>query len=420
MHPTRRTVLATGLALPWLPLLATDAAELSTTGEADANLAPFDQLLTTFLAENKVPGAALAISREGRLIHARGYGLADPQKKRPVQPTSLFRIASISKPITAVGVMQLVEQNKLGLDDRILDRVKIAPLPGKPLDPRWQKITLRMLLRHTAGWDRNKSGDPIGIPSEIAKAFNQPTPVTPLQVIRYTMTRPLDFDPGKGYAYSNVGYLLLGRAIEAASGMGYEAYIKKHVLAPLGIRTTQLGRALPENRAPGEVTYHDAKGQQGTCLYPPRRGEKVPIPDGVQNLEGFEAHGGWIASAIDLVRFASAFDDPKKCPLLSEKSIATLWERPEGNEKEAYYALGWNFRPQGNGRGNAWHSGLISGTSTLLVRRWDNLCWAVLFNTNSNPEGKVLSGLIDGPLHTAASQVRRWPEKDLFARYLKP
>jgi N-acyl-D-amino-acid deacylase len=295
------------------------------------------------------------------------------------------------------------------------------------MDPRWQKITLRMLLQHTAGWDRAKSFDPIGRYNAIATTFETKPPVPPELVIRYMMGHPLDFDPGTRYAYANVDYLLLGRAIEKASGQGYEAFVKKEVLVPLGVTGPRLGRALPENRTAGEVSYYDHKRRQGTCLYPPHAGKMVPIPDGAENFEAYEAHGGWIASAIDLVRFASAFDDPKACPLLKEATIAAMWARPagdagheaDGKPKAAYYGCGWNFRPVADGRGNAWHGGLISGTSTLLYRRWDNLCWAVLFNSNANPDGQVLSGMIDGPLHEAAAKVRAWPDKDLFAKYLK-
>ena len=86
-----------------------------------------------------------------------------------------------------------------------------------------------------------------------------------------------------------------------------------------------------ENRAKGEVSYYDSKKAIGRCLYPPRLGERVPVPDGVANVEGYEAHGGWIASAIDLVKFASAFELPAKCPILSKSAIETMWQRPHGS-----------------------------------------------------------------------------------------
>jgi len=425
MQPSRRQVLAAGLALTLSPFAAADAPP--TTGEADDGLKPFDDLVLGFLDKHKAPGAALAISRNGKLVHARGYGFADLDRKTPVEPNARFRIASVSKPLTAVAVMKLVEQGKLGLDDKILDRIPAwTPPAGTEMDPRWKKVTVRMCLQHTGGWDRAKSFDPIGRFTAIAKAFDTKTPVPPELVIRYMLGQPFDFEPGARYAYANLDYLLLGRAIEKATGQGYEAFVQKEVFAPLGVTAPQLGRALPENRAAGEVTYYDHKRRQGACIYPPHVGKMVPIPDGAENFEGYEAHGGWIASAVDLVRFAAAFDDPKACPLLKEATIATMWERPageagheaDGKPKPAYYGCGWNFRPAADGRGNAWHGGLISGTSTLLYRRSDNLCWAVLFNTDRTPDGQVLSGLIEGPLNDTAAKVRAWPERDLFAKYL--
>jgi N-acyl-D-amino-acid deacylase len=166
-----------------------------------------------------------------------------------------------------------------------------------------------------------------------------------------------------------------------------------------------------------------------SALYPPRLGQQVPIQYGGENLEAFEAHGGWIASAVDLVRFAAAFDDPASCPLLSAKSIGEMWSRPsgaaghetDGKPKPAFYGCGWQVRPVGpDGKSNHWHLGQISGTESILVRRFDGLNWAVLFNTHHNPAGKSLAGLIDGRLHEAADKVKAWPATDQFESYLTP
>jgi N-acyl-D-amino-acid deacylase len=407
-----------------------DDKTIPSTGMANPALEPFDLLMSSFIKEHKVPGAALAVTSKSKLVYARGFGYADVEKQEPVEPAALFRIASLSKPITAVAVMQLVDAKKVGLDDRVLDRIKLtAFLPrGSKADPRWKQITVRQCLQHTGGWDRQKSFDPIGRPLEIAKTLGIRPPVMPNHIIRYMMGQPLDFDPGQRYAYSNLGYLLLGRIIEDATGKDYSVYVKKEVLSPLGITSTQLGRALLENRAKGEVRYYDAKQRMAPALYPPKLGQQVPVQYGGENLEGFEAHGGWIASAVDLVKFASAFDDPASSPLLSAKGIEEMWARPagaagheeDGKPKPAYYGCGWSVRPVGSsGKANTWHLGQISGTESILVRRFDGLNWAVLFNTHHTPEGKSLSGLIDGRLHEAADKVTNWPDIDLFGSYLK-
>ncbi len=399
------------------------------TGVTNANLAPFDKLMTSFIAENKVPGAALAVTRHGKLVYARGFGLADVEKKEQVQPDALFRICSISKPITAVATMQLVEKGKIGLDDKVMERMKLVPLVGADakFDERWKTITIRQCLQHTGGWDRGKSGDPIERPWQIAKAFQIETPVAPSYIVRYMMGQPLDFDPGTRYVYSNLGYLILGRIIEEATGQNYEAYVKKEVLQPLGIKSAQLGRALPESRVKGEVVYYDPKQSMARCLYPPRVRERVPIQYGGLNFEAFEAHGAWIASAVELVKFAAAFDNPAKSPLLTAKSIEQMWARPEGapgqtakgTPKASFYACGWNVRPVGNnGKSNQYHAGYIAGSESFLVRRSDGLNWAVLFNSAHNRAGKLLTGLIDSPIHEAADQVKQWPDGDQFGKLL--
>jgi N-acyl-D-amino-acid deacylase len=424
---SRRAFLALTAAGLARPAFADDKGDPPVTGVAHDDLAPLDRMMTAFVRDHKVPGASLAVTRAGKLVYARGFGHADRDRKRPVQPASLFRIASVSKPLTAAAVLRLVEQKKLHLGDKVWPGMKLEPhVPkGRKLDPRWKDVTVLHCLQHTGGWDRDKSYDPIGIPEKIAKALGTQTPVSAQNVVRYMMGQPLDFTPGQRYAYSNLGYLVLGRLIESASGRGYEQFVKEKVLAPLGIKSMQLGRALPANRAEGEVHYYDPKDRQGPCLYPPKRGQKVPLPDGTENFEGYEAHGGWIASAIDLVRFARAFDDPAKSPLLSEKTIHTMWARPDGaagkNKKgqpsEAYYGCGWDVRPHGKGKLNAWHSGYIAGTEALLVRRFDGMDWAVLFNSSA-AKGS-LADQIDVKVHEAVDRVKKWPGRDLFGKYAK-
>ncbi|HEV3022184.1 MAG TPA: serine hydrolase domain-containing protein, partial [Pirellulales bacterium] len=214
--------------------------------------------MTTFVERNKVPGAALAVTHRGQLVYARGFGYADGAKE-PVKPASLFRIASISKPITAVAVLQLIEHGKLHFDDKVVERMKLSPhLDGDAsMDERWREITVRHCLQHTGGWDRDKSGDPIGRPLEIARALGVPPPARPVDIVRFMMGKPLDFAPGSKEVYSNLGYLVLGRIIEAVAAETYERYVEKEVLSPLGIKAAQLGRTLPANRAQGEVSYFD-------------------------------------------------------------------------------------------------------------------------------------------------------------------
>ena len=398
-------------------------------------MAPFDELLTTFIGEHKIPGGAVAVSRNGRLVYSRGFGYADVEAKTPVEPASRFRIASISKPITAVAVLQLVEQGKLGLDERVFELLKEDPnLPphGTP-DLRLAQITIRQLLQHTGGWDRDMSFDPMFRPIEIARELNTDPPAGQAQVIRYMRGQPLDFQPGERYAYSNFGYCLLGRLIEQVSGEQYETYVKEHVLKPLGITRIQLGRTLPEYRADGEVKYYEPGDKRGPAVIGQNLGEDVHLPYGTWNLEAMDSHGGWIASAIDLVRFAAAFDYPARCRILKPASIADMFARPigapgfdaEGKLKPTFYGLGWMVRNDVGAdaihdtttpgeRSSQWHTGSLDGTSTILVRRHDGLCWAVLFNTRNSVPEKAPARLIDLLMHKTANAIQEWPPGDEF------
>lgn len=430
MSVPRRTFLGTS-ALSLLGLssrsLASDAKSfhpvgksVPVTGEPVVGLEPFDDLLTDFIRRNNVPGASVAVMRYGRLVYSRGFGWANVEQQEPVQPAALFRIASVSKPITAVGIMQLVEQGRISLDDQVLPRMKLEPhleQNGK-FDARWNQITIRQCLQHTGGWDRSVSYDPIGRVRKIAESLGVSLPVGPNELLRYMLGQPLDFNPGERFAYSNLGYLVLGRIIELETGADYESWIKEHLFKPLGITRPRLGKAPLKRLVPGEVHYYDTENRRGQGVVPPVIGEQVPQQYGAENLDGYGAHGGWIASAPDLVTFATSLDDPERSPLRKRESLEEMWARPEGppgispdgSLAPAYYGLGWRVRPVGGEGGvNAWHAGLISGTSTLLVRRSDGLSWAVLFNTQSSADRKVLSGLIDGPMHRAASDVKKWP-----------
>jgi N-acyl-D-amino-acid deacylase len=383
----------------------------------------FDREVERFMSARKVPGGALAVVKERKLVYARGYGWADRDRKIAARADSLFRIASLSKPITAVAALKLAEEGKLELDARAFDLVRLEPFvePGRKRDARLAQITVRQLLQHTGGWDRDRSFDPMFRPREIARVLGVECPPGPRDVIRYMLGQPLDFDPGQRYAYSNFGYCVLGRVIEAASGQGYAKFAQEKILAPLGIQRARLGASPDGRQAEGEVRYYTASGATTESVFPQQAGE-VPSPYGGFHLEAMDAHGGWIASAVDLARFAAALDDPRRSPLLNRESFRTMYAPPappvarnsRGGLKDSWYGCGWSVRPvSGRGAANYWHTGSLPGTFALLVRRWDGVSWVVLFNQRS--ENKSLpDAAIDAALHRAADTVTEWPAHDLF------
>lgn len=389
---------------PKVPITGTDQKELSA----------FDEMMIKFVTDHQVPGAALAVARNGKVVYTRGFGHADPQLGRPVEPRTRFRIASISKPITAAAILRLIELGLLKLGDNPFQVLQLTLPPDA--DPRLKKITIEHLLQHTAGWDRAVSFDPMFRSILIAKEQKTQPPAEPMAIIQYMLKQKLDFNPGTRYAYSNFGYCILGRVIEKRSGMTYEAFVEKQIFTPLKIKDTQLGKTL--TTAKNEAKYVDEK--KGPAVVGPDLGKLTPRPYGTWYLEAMDSHGGWISTAPDLVRFASAFTASPEVPILTAENRQAMFARPplpakDGGLPDVYYGLGWQIRTLGKGNTfNAWHTGSLDGTSTLLVRRYDGLCWAVLFNARQNAKGETLSLLIDPLVHRAANQVKRWPERDLF------
>src|SRR5690606_38251168 len=300
------------------------------------------------------------------------------------------RIASISKPVTAVAIMQLVDQGKLDLKTpvfEILDEYEPYLKDGAKFDERNKLITIEHLLQHRGGWDRDVSFDAMFKPIPFAENLGVAPPAGPDEVIRNMLGLPLDFDPGHRFAYSNYGYCLLGRVIEKITGESYATYVKKHVLAPCGVTRMEIGATRLSGRRADEVRYYDTNIT--TSVFAADLNQRVVAPYGAWHLEAMDAHGAWIASAIDLVRFASTLDDPDHCPLLSRKAIDVMLARPEGlaghdakgKPKSVAYAMGWQIVYDREGKPRyIQHGGALAGTNTKLVHRNDGINVAILFN----------------------------------------
>ena len=320
----------------------------------------FDQAMRSFMKERSIPTGTITVSHHGRILFSKGYGHADRAEKRAILPTDPFRIASLSKPITAAAVRNLVARGSITLDTKAFDYLDLAPDAGKKPDPRLKDITIRHLLDHKGGWDRDVSFDPMFRPLEIAKDLRRPGPATANEVIRYMLGKPLDFAPGTKTAYSNFGYCVLGRVIEKATGQSYTAHIRKELLAPLKITTIDLGRTLPALRDSREPFYADA--DKGRNVMQPTSKVFVAAPDGTFHLEAMDSHGGLIASSVDLTRFLTA------------------------------YWISGEPRKGGNSRGH--HFGNLPGTFTLMMQHPSDLDVAVLFNQGADPSKKKYEDIL--------------------------
>jgi CubicO group peptidase (beta-lactamase class C family) len=352
--------------------------EMPITGTAVPSMVKVDIAVSKLMTEWHIPGGAVGVMKDGRLVYARGFGYADVEAQKEATPDALFRIASVSKPVTKAAILKLVEQGRFSLDAPAFALLpNITPLPGATVDPRLATITVSNLLEHTGGWDRAMSGDPMFLPTQIAAATGTPAPASAEAIVRYMMGKPLDFNPGSRVAYSNFGYAVLGRIIERVSGKGYEQFVKENVLEPAGVTRMQLGRTLYVNRLPGEVRYYDIFAVPSVF---PGVSSPVPAPYGGFNLEAMDSHGGWVASVVDLLRF--------------EK----MWIEPP---------------PQG-----LWgHDGALSGTTAVMVRTSNGLAWVALFNALDMGGNSLFQAKIDGVLQQAITGVTAWPAHDLFTTF---
>lgn len=404
------------LVLPDGPVLESGSTSVSTR--------PLDEMLTSFLTEHNVAGATVAVVKDGRIVYSRGFGYADVAALQQMSPDAEMRIASISKPITGVAILMLTQQGKLTLDTLVVPLLRKAGLPNPTVDERWNKITVRHLLNHTGGWDRDVSQDPMFQVAEVTEALQLNASARQTDIIRWKLAQALDFDPGQKYVYSNFGYCILGRLVAIVSGQRYEDWVAANILTARRMKHTRLGQTQLAGRGPTEVRYHMQSltmrapfwaGYSGVARSRfPERTPLVEGPYGRWDLEVMDAHGGWVSSAPDLLRFVAGLDDAAG-PLLNESMRDVMLAQPELSTPSGsvWYGCGWSVRSAGSaGKGlnahNIWHNGALAGTSTLLVRRWDGFSWAVLFNTDRSSNGERLSGLIDAKMHQAVDSVAEW------------
>lgn len=343
------------------------------------------ELAADFLRNNNIPGLSLAVAQQGKLVYADGFGIADKSSGQAVQPTSRFRIASISKAITSAAIFQLVESNHLTLDDLVFGPSGRLATLGTPVDPRVIQITLHELLQHAGGgWD-NSSDDPM---------FTHPELDARALITEVITTRPLDNAPGTAYAYSNFGYCVLGRVIEAVTGQTYEDYVRQNILdGPCGAQSMLIGGNTLAQQQPDEVVYYGISGED---------------PYGMQ-VSRMDSHGGWVGTATDYLRFMVRDDGLPTVPdLLSSNDIAVM-TTPSGLPNSNGYACGWVTNAD-----NTWfHTGSLPGTRTFMARTADGYCWVALVNSgttdDTDPTGDTLAGL-DTLMWAIRDRV------DLFAR----
>jgi len=390
------------------PVGAADLAARAPTGMAGPGLERFDAVITRLMREFEIPGAGFALVRNGRLVMARGYGWADVEAGRPAEPTTLFLLASVSKSITAVTILKLVEDGRLRLDDKVFAILSdIPPPPGGVADPRTAEITVRQLLYHSGGWNRRTSGDPATFGPRVARRLHVRQPITPRDLVRYMLGQPLDFTPGTDAVYSNFGYMLLGMIVERVAGAPYAEVVQSTTLVPMGI-TGMIDGAGRGERAyfPGEARRYGPDGRIAPGGLPPTH----------------FASGAWIGSSVDLVRFLTAVDGTRTAPFLSAALTHRMLSPSPGgvgiHPNGAWFGLGWDD-VQRRAHGVLFEKdGGLTGSMTWIEHDPSGVDWALFFNRTVSREmdqqahREFVSGMRDAIATTTA-----WPDVDLFSRY---
>ena len=369
-----------------------------------------DQEIEDLMSKWHIAGASVALAKDGKLLYAKGYGYADKEDSIRVQPYHKFRIASVSKLITAIAILKLQEDKKLDLEDKVFGQDGILnDSIYSYIDPRVEQITVWHLLTHTAGWT-HRWGDHMFMPLTIAEKMNTPAPADLSTIIQFALSKKLHFTPGAYSSYSNLGYAILGEVIEKIAGLTYESYVKEHVLYPIGIFDMQMGKNLQEQRAENEVIYYegDQPEKVKSCY---GTGEIVPRYYGGNDIETLGAAGGWIATSVDLMKLVMAIDGEDDIPdILSKESLELMTHPQKGS------AIGWTGT---DWKTHWWRTGYFAGSNAAIVYN-DRFCWVVLMNS-STWKGPKFSKYINQTMKKAISHVEKWPDQDLFKyHYYKP
>lgn len=365
-----------------------------------------DQQIEKFIKTWHIKGASIAVLKDEKLVFAKGYGWADQERDIKTDVKHIFRIASVSKLITAATIMKLIEEGKLNMNSKVFGRDGILK-DSQYLnisDKRIIDITIEHLLRHKAGFSR-RYGDPLFSTLEISRRIGIDTPPSKEQVIAYAVTKRLNFTPGSGTRYSNLGYVILSEVIEKVTGIGYEKFVKDSILNPAGCYDMHLARNEYTQRFPNEVRYYEPDDQELVKSFD-GSGRMVHKCYGGTNIEGLYGAGGWVASPSELVKFIASIDNHPQVPdILSKKSIEIMVE--SGPDK---LPIGWAKTYKG---GDWVRTGTLSGTSAMLRHQKDGYTWVFITNTSSW-KGSDFSKLIDGFFKKEIKKVSIWPDRDLF------
>jgi len=359
-----------------------------------------------FLRQWNLAGMTMSIVKDDKLVYAHGFGYSDIETKQSVSPGQLFRLASVSKLITAVAIMKLVEQKSISLDSKVFGPNAIIkdPIFNKVKDPRLYKITVRHLLAHAGGWSLHY-GDMAFNSLLVLELNGEKGEATMDSYSRFIASRKLHFDPGTRSSYSNMGYMFLREVIEAVTGQPYEEYVRNKVLKPIGITDMHIGRSYLSDRRFNEVKYYESGDQQLVSCFD-GSGRMVPKTYGGNPIELLGPAGGWISSSIELAKLMTMIDGFNSVPdILTRDLINQMVEN-----KFFRGPLGWKVTKD---NGDWIRTGSMAGTSALVKRQANGFSWVVIINSSSW-KGPRLPAYINYMMGKIEKTIKSWPKKDLF------
>ena len=345
---------------------------------AQPELHAMDSIMQRYLKRWEIHGAQLAISRHDSLLYARGFGYADKDRKIPMEPSYIMRMASVSKLVTATGIMKLRDMGKIRLSDKVFGPKGILNdtfYVNSIRDKRYFDITVEQLLRHKAGFT-NYAGDAIFTTRYIMQQNHLTTPPDHRTLLRIVLRRHLGYTPGTAQRYCNIGYTLLSLIIEKRTGMSYENFMQRYVLYPAGCYDFHIAGNYLKDRRPNETVYY-------------MHSSSVPVPEfnnsgrmvvrcyGENDITTALGAGAWVASAAELCRLVASIDGDRTVPdVISPQAVKLMTQEMPDHQ----FSLGWNFTP----RNRPWiRTGSLVGTSALVLRYPDGECWVFITNTST-------------------------------------
>lgn len=335
-----------------------------------------DKKIRYYMRKWQLKGASLAVTRNDSLLYAKGYGWADEEKGIEMAPGHILRMASVSKLLTATGIMVLQDKGILNIKDTVFGPSGIlndSLITKTVRDRNYRKITVEHLLRHQGGFSR----DPLFSSRDVKNQLQLDHAPQKEDFYKVVLNRRLRFVPGSWQNYSNFGYLLLSEIIEKVSGQSYEQFMQENVLKPAGCYDMHIAGTYYKDKRENEVRYYTHDGDGKFIEEYNGSGRIVERCYGGNNIPLLSGAGAWCGSPIEIARFVASIDgDPGVPDIISEESFRQMTEYLDTET----FSLGWND----TNPAKSWsRSGTLSGTCALVERFPDGECWILITNTST-------------------------------------